>query len=264
MAMIVIAASKERVLVSSPVAPDLLASANWWFTLSWYGLLFAGVATALSAIATGVFLCLQFWSTDVKERHAEWRTSTLELQTAQAKLDTANAGVKIAELGVSVAEANARAAEATQKAREAEFALEKLRRNQMPRMLNPEQRSKIVVAMRRYSGQKFMAISLMGDSEGYDFLNEIARALVDAGWDHNGPAGIIRAVMTGKMDGLAVALIASDIDSGHIPAAVAGLLSVLVDAGLTKEAVLTRNTDTHTAIPAGMIGILVGSKPIEK
>jgi hypothetical protein len=74
-----------------PVDPALLESANRWFDISWYGLLAAGLATALAATATVIFLILQFWSSGVRERHTEWRTSELELQTAQAKKDTAMA-----------------------------------------------------------------------------------------------------------------------------------------------------------------------------
>ena len=57
-----------------PVDPQLLERANWWFDVSWYGLLLAGGATALAAAATVVFLFLQFWSSGVRERQSDWRT----------------------------------------------------------------------------------------------------------------------------------------------------------------------------------------------
>src|ERR1700681_4789513 len=88
----------EPDLESVPVDPTDLASANWWFDTSWYGLLIAGSVTAIMAAATVIFLFIQFWSSGIRERHTEWRTSALELQTAEAKRDTAGANERIAQL----------------------------------------------------------------------------------------------------------------------------------------------------------------------
>jgi hypothetical protein len=44
------------------------------------------------------FLFAQFWSSGIRERQTEWRTSVLELQTAEAKKETAEAQERIAQL----------------------------------------------------------------------------------------------------------------------------------------------------------------------
>ncbi|HUZ30849.1 MAG TPA: hypothetical protein VMV19_01895 [Xanthobacteraceae bacterium] len=92
---------------SLPVDPALLDKANWWFDVSWYGLLWAGAATALAACATVIFLFVQFWSSGVRERHAEWRTSSLELQTETAKTETARLGAEAEKTREGIAKANA-------------------------------------------------------------------------------------------------------------------------------------------------------------
>jgi hypothetical protein len=98
-----IAMRSAKVLESLPVDPALLERANWWFDVSWYGLLWAGTATAIAACATVAFLFLQYWSGGVRERQSEWRTSALELQTQQAKRDTAAAQERIAALNKETA-----------------------------------------------------------------------------------------------------------------------------------------------------------------
>jgi hypothetical protein len=90
--------NRETVLESVPVDSALLQSANWWFDASWYGILVAGAITALAAFATVTFLFVQFWSSGIRDRHSEWRTSALELETAQAKKETATANERIAAL----------------------------------------------------------------------------------------------------------------------------------------------------------------------
>lgn len=104
-------------LESLPVDPALLQSANRWFDISWYGILIAGLLTAVAAAATVFFLFVQFWSGGVKERHTEWRTAELETRTVEAnaslgiaQADIANANAKIAAANEGAAKANERAA----------------------------------------------------------------------------------------------------------------------------------------------------------
>ena len=92
------------VLQSIPIDPGLLERADWWFDISWYGLLWAGAATAIAACATVTFLFIQFWSSNIRERQSEWRTSTLEVQAKRADAD-------LAQAKASIAGADARAAQ---------------------------------------------------------------------------------------------------------------------------------------------------------
>jgi hypothetical protein len=84
-----VAMGKEETLDLLPVDPQLLERANWWFDVSWYGLLWAGLVTAMAAFATVAFLFLQFWSSGVRERQSDWRTSSLEVQSKRADADLA-------------------------------------------------------------------------------------------------------------------------------------------------------------------------------
>src|SRR5208282_4594842 len=88
--------SRETFLESLPVDPALLESANRWFDISLYGLLIAGGFVALAAFATLFFIFVQFWSSGVRERQAEWRTATLELETGEAKAALAKASADVA------------------------------------------------------------------------------------------------------------------------------------------------------------------------
>jgi hypothetical protein len=90
--------TRDKNLESLPIDPSILARADWWFDISWYGLLIAGGMTALAAVATVIFLFLQFWSSGVRERHTEWRTTALETETATAKEETARLSLQAEQL----------------------------------------------------------------------------------------------------------------------------------------------------------------------
>lgn len=82
----------------SPVDLATLAWAEHWYPIAWKGLLGASAATIIAACLAAVFLLLQWRTTTIRERQADWRTSTLELQTAQAQRETAAANERIAGL----------------------------------------------------------------------------------------------------------------------------------------------------------------------
>jgi hypothetical protein len=81
-----------------PIDQALLDWAEYWYPISWKGILIGGVITAVGACATIAFLLLQWRTINIREEHSEWRTSTLELQTAEAKRDTTAAQERIAGL----------------------------------------------------------------------------------------------------------------------------------------------------------------------
>lgn len=155
----VTATSNQKILDSMPVDPSLLERANWWFDVSWYGLLIAGLVAAFGACATIAFLFAQFWSSGIRDKQSEWRTSTLELQTASAKKDTASAVERIAGLTANaeasratIAAADARSAEAQQKANEADLARIKLELQLAPRRIPPEKEQEFIDAISPYKG----------------------------------------------------------------------------------------------------------------
>jgi hypothetical protein len=114
----------------------------------------------------------------------------------------------------------------------------------------------------RFSGQRFTMTSLMGDQEGRDLAMQIVAALDKGGWDHNGPAGIGRAVRTDQPVGIVIEINPAEIEPGHAPAAAVELLKLFVKYGL-MEPVLTRVTNPGSAPPLGTIGLLIGTKPLK-
>lgn len=154
-------ASKGRKVEATPVDAAILEAANWWFDTSWYGLLIAGALTAIAALATVGFLFVQFWSSGIKERHTEWRTTALESETAKANAARSKSDERIAELNkdtarlsseaesarAAIAGANERAAKAEEKAAEANLALMKYK---APRNLSAEQSEKLIGDLREF------------------------------------------------------------------------------------------------------------------
>ncbi len=64
------------------VDPSLLEWAEFWYPVSWKGVLAGGLITAIGACATIAFLLLQWRTTTLREEQSDWRTSVLEAETA--------------------------------------------------------------------------------------------------------------------------------------------------------------------------------------
>jgi hypothetical protein len=179
-AMMTTAESKETSLESLPVDPTLLETANRWFDISWYGLLWAGAFTALSAIATVIFLFIQFWSSGVRERHTEWRTSVVELQTEEAKRDTEEAKERIAQLELQTAVANKRA-------EEDRLARVKIEQRLADRILSDAQLVVIANKVRQFGNQEYQVTTFWDLKEPLTLANRIHAALSLAGWKYIPP-----------------------------------------------------------------------------
>jgi hypothetical protein len=145
------ATTRERVLESLPVDPSLLESANIWFDRSWYGLLICGGATAFAAMATVGFLFLQYWSSGVRERHTEWRTSVLELKTA----------------------------ESNERAKKLELELAKIKQ---PRLISEDRLKSLAEKLKPFASTPFDLAFIPGDPEAAVFGTHIAAMLEMAGW----------------------------------------------------------------------------------
>jgi hypothetical protein len=164
---------REVALESSPVDPGLLERANWWFDVSWYGLLWAGAATALAAIATVTFLFLQFWSSGVREEQSNWRTSSLEVQAKRADADLARAKADIATADARAADANARALEA-----QAELA-----RLKAPRSISDSDMARLISALSKFAGTN-AAIYVLGEGpEPNSLAASISDVLTQSHWE---------------------------------------------------------------------------------
>lgn len=69
---------------SEPVDPSLLAWAEYWYPISWKGLLVFGAVTAVAAVGTIVFFAFQWRATVIRERQGDWRTAQLEIAAGKA------------------------------------------------------------------------------------------------------------------------------------------------------------------------------------
>jgi hypothetical protein len=155
------------------VEPALLDRANWWFGVSWYGLLIAGLITALAAFATVGFLFAQFWSSSVRDRQSEWRTSTLELQRAEAKKDTAAANERIAELNNE-----------TERLKADNLALQTVllpRHAGLIGLDRPPPAQEWFAGLEAFAGTEIL-IQVARDAEAQNLANEIAIILTKFGW----------------------------------------------------------------------------------
>jgi hypothetical protein len=259
--MIVMVNNRATVLESIPVDAAMLESANKWFDISWYGLLLAGGITALGAFATVAFLFVQFWSSGVRERNSEWRTSVLELQTAEAKKDTAEAQERIANLNNETARlreagrANALAAGTTRTVTE-QFALALgLVR---PGTLSEATRSlQIISKVKPFAGKQFDAIATSSDIELEVLLLSLRHALKAAGWIE-----VERSdVGTIKSSGGGLALVNIHVDASRdseLLNAAETLASALNAEGIAATVNPKAEPDTTNA---AVIHILIGPKP---
>jgi hypothetical protein len=170
------------------VDPSLLEWAEYWYPISWKGVLGGGIITAVGACATIAFLLLQWRTTTIREEQSDWRTTAIEADTAKSKAQLGVAQADIAKANVQIAEANARALEAR-------LALEKFK---APRKLGETQLARVKAAVTPFAGTPF-DIGVTLESEPQNFAAQIAGLLESAGWvwkDRNNTPGI--AINIGK------------------------------------------------------------------
>jgi hypothetical protein len=270
--IIVHTATNEAVLESIPVDPALLTSANWWFDVSWYGLLIAGGLTALAAFATVIFLFIQFWSSGVKERQTEWRTSALELQTETAKKETARLSAEAEKAREGIAQANAagetakadaakanaeiatakkQTAALENEAAQARLEQERLKAQLAWRTLAPDAKSNLETALARKPAQVNIQYP-SGDTEAQYLAIQFANTFEKAGWQ----VAMFSATLHGTVAwGLFIPDPVSDATTEMRDAfAAAGL-------GFSTEALPPAGMGFGNSIPNAPI-LFIGSKPI--
>jgi hypothetical protein len=239
------------------VDPSLLEWAEYWYPISWKGVLGGGIITAVGACATIAFLLLQWRTTTIREEQSDWRTTVIEADTAKSKAELGIAQAAIAKAGVQIAEANARALEA-------KLALEKFKQ---PRLLSEPQMLAIAEKLKPFAGTKFDAAVIPGDPEAMMLVASIAAALELAGWvwaDWIAPEGQLAMTYTiptkpkiGQFGFLGVVL---QIDPVHaqtlsVPANTLG--SVLIAEGVE----LTLDVIENASIPSReVVHVTVGKK----
>jgi hypothetical protein len=170
-----------------PIDPHLIDWAEYWYPISWKGVLAGGVITAIGACATIAFLLLQWRTTSIREQQSELRTATLETQTEQAKAALGTAQANIAKANAQIAAANEGAAKANERAatleREAAVARleqERLKNQMVARRVSAEQRDTIIAGL---AGKTitFASFGWASDQETGQFAQELWMALSQAG-----------------------------------------------------------------------------------
>ncbi len=143
-----------------------------------------------------------------------------------------------------------------QKAFDAENALTKLRNQQIPRKLSPQQQADLTIALLPFKGQKFTITSVMSDDEGGHLVDQIVSVTDAAGWDHGGGEGISMAMFTKAPIGIEIQVSAADAQVNQTRAAEI-LINALVRFGLlnSPQGSIGQN------LQPGQIGIIVGRKP---
>src|ERR1700737_1675494 len=101
----VMAIENQKDSARVPIDPALLDWAEYWYPISWKGVLAGGVMTAVGACATIAFLLLQWRTTSIREEQSEFRTAALEMQTAQANAALGNAQADIEKSKAEIAQA---------------------------------------------------------------------------------------------------------------------------------------------------------------
>jgi hypothetical protein len=82
--------------------------ADWWYDLSWKGVIGFGAVAAFATAATMVFAVLQFWSHGVRDQRAEERSKSIEIQLGEANARAAKSSERVAELELARAKVEAR------------------------------------------------------------------------------------------------------------------------------------------------------------
>lgn len=164
--------TEKSMTSQSPVDPALLAWAEYWYPISWKGLLFAGVLAAISAFFTLSFFALQWRTTTIRERHADWRTALLEDDAAQAKKDAAKANE---QAGL----ANERSASLEREAAVLRLELNREIQKHAQRLLTDEQKEAMVSQLRGKLPE--VAIVTQNDIEAQAFSMQILGVFSNAG-----------------------------------------------------------------------------------
>ncbi len=130
--------------------------ADWWYDLSWKGIIGFGTVAAIATAGTVVFTMLQFWSDSVRDEKSERRNKAMEVQ---------------------LSEANARALEA-------QLALEKYK---APRKIDGPA---FVAALEGKPKAPVEIVFVRDNPECWQLAMQIRDWLKTANWEHTQPAAI--------------------------------------------------------------------------
>jgi hypothetical protein len=135
--------------------------ADWWYDLSWKGIIGFGALAASATAATVVFTMLQFWSDSVRDQKAEERSKAMEVQ---------------------LGEANARAAKSAERVAELELARTRIEARLAPRLLTQEQQNALTAKLSQFKGVHGTIVASPSTPESEMFASVLTAPLHAAGW----------------------------------------------------------------------------------
>jgi hypothetical protein len=157
--------------------------ADWWYDLSWKGLISFGAVAAFATAATVMFTMLQFWSDGVRDEKAEQRSQAMELQ---------------------LSDANLRASEANRIAEGEKLARIKLEEKIRPRTLSPEQAAAMLAILKDAPKGPVFINPDWTNPEAKIFAAHIATVLEAAGFSPSKLVGDSAPLSYGKLGALFV------------------------------------------------------------
>jgi hypothetical protein len=242
-----------------PIDPHLIDWAEYWYPISWKGVLAGGIITAVGACATIAFLLLQWRTTSIREEQSELRTATLETQTAQAKAELGTAQADIAKASVAVEEAKARALEA-----QAQLAKYRARRSLMSGTDGFAGMERFTDQLKEFSGTRWDAATVPYDAESTILLREIQHALVRAGWQNvdwhgDGTRSWVEAKLVGMYGGGGIVVAVSSVDKAPkaVFDAATALGKALQEIGVAGDPGIVQMPDIPNA---DAVHVLIGKK----
>jgi hypothetical protein len=245
------------------IDPEQLKWAEYWYPISWKGVLIGGLLTAVGAVATIAFLLLQWRTTNIRDEQSELRTSTLELKAADARRDTVLAQERIAKLDLQNDVLRKETAEANARALEAQVSLERFR---APRMLSERQTDQLRDAASKWTtlpSGLVLSVAVFAVDPSFEanaLADQLAPVFISAGWG---------ATRNTVMYGLSFTISGVGILTSSHPHGIAvgnAIAKALNDVGLNAFVV-----PQHRATPAGStpnevqyasnISIMIGEHP---
>jgi hypothetical protein len=134
-----------------------------------------------------------------------------------------------------------------------------LEQQQAPRRLSEAQKQTLITALSPYRGQKISLLTILGDAECKQFLQDFMDVLDAAGWDHNGGNGILYSMFQGN-DPVGVAVLVSEQEAAakRGPPGVMPLIENLA----AFDIVPPKRIFSNPTVAVGEIKLVIGKKPI--
>lgn len=232
--------------------------ADWWYGLSWKGIIGFGAVTAVAAAATVAFTVIQFWSDGIRDRKAEERQHALEVQTAEARAESDRANEAAATANAEAAKANERAAtlERESAALRAQAEADRLARVKIeeklaPRSLSGEQQRAIAEAIKPFAPTKFQIVMYQDDQEIKGLATALVPVLIAAGWEGIPQSGFLAMQLE-----VGVRVEFSADDAGSLAPAAKALAESLNANGVAATWGVREKLES-----SGQIKIRIGKKP---